>query len=112
MSVLFIRRHSRFAVCREAWLQASNKRRTAGLLIEVSLGGCRLSGIAADACAIDEQVTLRVEGAERISGRVRWIGDAGVGLRFDKPLASGALKHLIRICRNGPADQRDQAKVA
>ena len=104
VSVLIIRAHKRFAVCRKARLRRPGKKAEEGLLIELSLEGCRISNLALQAFAIDQTVLLRVDGARTVlEGRVRWLGDGTVGLRFLRPLHAAALDQLIRLCR-GEAD--------
>jgi hypothetical protein len=100
VSVLVIRAHKRFAVCRKARLRRPGRRAEEGLLIELSLDGCRISSLAPQAFALDQQVKLRIEGAKPIEARIRWLGDSGtVGLRFVRPLHATALDQLIRLCR-------------
>ncbi len=103
MSVLVIRAHKRFAVCRKARLRRPGKRFEDGLLIELSLDGCRVSSLAPASFALDQTVTLRIDGAEQpLEARVRWLGDGMAGLRFLRPLHAAALDGLIRLCRSAP----------
>lgn len=100
MSVLIIRAHKRFAVRRKARLRKAGKRAEEGLLIELSLEGCRISNLTRDAFALDQEVILRIDGAKPpLEGRVRWQNDGTVGLRFLRPLHTAALDQLIRHCR-------------
>ena len=99
MSVLVIRAHKRFAVRRKARLDRSGKRAEEGLLIELSLDGCRISNLAPEAFALDQTVTLRVDGAEPLDARIRWLNGGTIGLRFLRPLHTAALDQLIRLCR-------------
>jgi hypothetical protein len=100
---MVIRAHKRFAVCQKARLRRPGKRAEEGLLIELSLEGCRISRLTPDTFALDQQVTLRIEGAKPLEGRIRWLGDSltggTVGLRFVRPLHAAALDQLIRLCR-------------
>jgi hypothetical protein len=96
---LIIRAHKRFAVCRGARLCKPGKRAVDGLLIELSLDGCRISNLGADSFAVDQLVTLRVQGAPAIDSRVRWVREGTIGLRFVQPLRAAGLDRLIRVCR-------------
>lgn len=104
MSVMVIRAHKRFAVCQKARLRKPGKRAEEGLLIELSLDGCRISNLASHAFALDQTVTLRIEGAQPLEGRIRWLNDSTVGLRFLQPLRVAALDALIRLCRGEIAE--------
>lgn len=101
MSVLVIRAHKRFAVCRKARLRKPGRRFEDALLIELSLDGCRLSKLGPHAFTLDQTVMLRIDGAlDPLEGRIRWLGaDGMVGLRFLRPLQAAALDRLIRCCR-------------
>ncbi len=70
-----------------------------GLLIELSLEGCRISNVDERKLGIGEVVTVRIEGEEPLDGCVRWLGDRTLGLRFVRPLHVPALDRLIRSCR-------------
>lgn len=105
MSVFTIRAHKRFAVCRKIKLNKNVN----GLLIELSLDGCRISLVDAASCfEVDETVTLRVTGTGPIEARVRWLRDGAMGLRFARPLHNAPLEALIRLCRgeNDPPVQQ------
>lgn len=104
MSVFTIRAHKRFAVCRKIRLGKTGRRGIDGLLIELSLDGCRISHSSkGGSFALDELVVLRVNGTEPIEGYVRWLRDGVVGLRFARPLHNAGLEQLIRLCRSEPA---------
>lgn len=104
MSVLVIRAHKRFAICRRVRLRKPGRRFVDGLLIELSLDGCRISGVAAPAAlAPGDAVVLRVADAAPLDARVRWRRDGTIGLRFERPLHVAALEALIRLCRDEPA---------
>lgn len=106
MSVLVIRAHKRFAVCQKARLRKPGKRAEEGLLIELSLDGCRVSNLASQAFTLDQQVIVRIDGAQPLEARIRWLGDGTsgrtAGLRFLQPLRAAALDELIRLCRSAP----------
>jgi hypothetical protein len=100
VSVLIIRAHKRFAVCRQAKLRKRGRGFADGLLIELSLDGCRIGGVdAAAGFALDDTVVLRVAGAAPLEARIRWLNDTTIGLRFIQPLHVAALEALIRLCR-------------
>lgn len=104
VSVLIIRAHKRFAVCRKVRLSNAGRPGIQGLLIELSLEGCRISNLgSAVTYALDEPVVIRIAGAKPISARVRWTRDGTVGARFSHPLHIVALQDLIKLCRGGPA---------
>jgi hypothetical protein len=102
VSVLVIRAHKRFAVRQKARLGRAGKRSLDGLVIELSLDGCRISNLAADAFAAGQAVTLRIDGTSTIAAHVRWLGQDAVGLRFARPLTNAGLDALIRLCRPAP----------
>lgn len=97
--MLVIRAHKRFAVCSPARLRGRGKRGERGLLIELSLEGGRLSNLPAQAFTLDQQVTLRIDGAEPLEARIRWLSDGIAGLRFLRPLQAQTLDRLVRLCR-------------
>jgi hypothetical protein len=101
VSVLIIRAHKRFAVCRKGQLRKPGRRGVEALLIELSLDGCRIGCVRAPAgLAIGDVLTLSVNGAEApLEGRVRWLGEGMVGLRFTRPLHNDELEDLIRVAR-------------
>lgn len=102
MSILVIRQHARYGVCRKAQLSRPGSRAVSGLLVELSVQGCRLGNIDERRFALDETVTLKIPGFDGFEGQVRWIADGVVGLRFRHPFHSAALRQLIRACRNEP----------
>jgi hypothetical protein len=101
VTVLVIRTHKRFAVCSPARLRGKGKRGEQGLLIELSLEGGRLSNLPVQAFTLDQQVTLRIDGAEPLEARIRWLSDGIAGLRFPRPLQAHTLDRLVRLCRKG-----------
>lgn len=110
MSVLLtIRAHKRYAVCSKVRVRQDGKRGIDGLLIELSLDGCRISNVGkAGGFALGDPLTVRVEGTAPIEGRVRWANESTVGLRFDRPLHIAGLQDLIQLCRGG-GDQGQRA---
>ena len=99
MSILVIRQHARYAVCRKAQLARPDSTPVNGLLVELSLHGCRLGNINDRHFTLEETVTLKIPGFDGLEGQVRWIGDGVVGLRFRSPFRAAALEQLIRACR-------------
>lgn len=104
MSILVIRQHARYAVCRKAQLSRPDSKAVNGLLVELSVHGCRLGNIDERRFALDETVTLKIPGfdgpgSDGFEGQVRWVGEGVVGLRFRSPFHSAALERLIRACR-------------
>lgn len=101
MKVLTIRAHKRFGVCRAIRLRRSCAEPLEGLLIELSLEGCRISSINSDLFALDDRVTVEVEGRP-FDACVRWHQDGMLGLRLTQPLRHAELAELIQICRVDP----------
>lgn len=99
MSILVIRAHKRFAVCSAAKVSGEGTKAQRGLLIELSLDGCRISNLPPGDYPVDQLLTVKVPGFDAIEGYVRWSNDGVVGLRFAKPLHIPALDLLIRTCR-------------
>lgn len=102
MAVMVMRSHKRFAVRQTARLRGSNRRAQDGLLIELSLDGCRIGNVDAAKFALGQVATLLVEGFQAMEGQVRWTKDGCVGLRFSHPLHAAALETLIGLCRQPP----------
>ncbi len=100
VSVFTIRTHKRFAVCRKVRLGKYRRRGIDGLLIELSLDGCRISHSALpENFALEDTLVLRLEGTDPIPARVRWSREGTVGLIFAQPLHNTALESLVRLCR-------------
>lgn len=100
MSLLTIRAHKRFAVCSKVRLRKEGRRGIDGLLIELSLDGCRISHVGkAASFALGDPLTLRLDGTAPIAARIRWLRDGTVGLRFERPLHIAGLQRLIELCR-------------
>ena len=102
MTVLIIRAHKRFGVCRKVTLRGRDNRVAHGLLIEMSQEGCRISNVSSEAFAFEEQVTVEVDGWEPFCGRVRWHHGGIVGLRLTEALHRGELAQFIDFCRAVP----------
>ncbi len=99
MTILTIRKHKRFAMKQAARLLCADNRPCAGLLFEVSLDGCRLAIADCDGFAINQPVTVAIEGFAKLKAQVRWAGNGSVGLRFDHPLHTAELDELLQTCR-------------
>lgn len=102
MTVLTIRAHKRFGVCRGIKLHCNRDKAVDGLLIEVSLEGCRISNVNSDLFAVDDCVDVAIKGWKRIGGCVRWQHDGMIGLRLTQPLHAGELVELLNFCRGEP----------
>lgn len=101
MSVLYIRAHSRFAVCRIARVHRRDGPAAEGRLVELSLDGCRLAVAQPRAFADGEQVTVTLDGWAPITGEVRWQGEDRIGLKLVQPFHTAELDSLLTLCRNG-----------
>lgn len=99
MSVLVIRANKRFGVLRKATLRAPGARALPGLLIELSLEGCRISHIDHKAFHEGQMVTVRIEGFHNLEAHVRWAHSDCVGLRLVVPLHSAELDRMVTTCR-------------
>ena len=108
MTILIIRKHQRFAVRHQVSLVGAEVRPRSGLLVEVSLEGCRLAlsgSNASNAIAVEQPVSVRIGGFGTVKATVRWAGDGSVGLRFDAPLHNAELGQLIEVCRPMPGSE-------
>jgi hypothetical protein len=103
MNLLTIRKHSRFAVRHGALVERAGgaRAKAKGLLVELSLGGCRIASGSVDYFSIGDPVRVRVDGFDAISGQVRWAENGCFGLRFDRPLHTPMLQAMILACRSG-----------
>ena len=101
MTVLTIRKHQRFAVRRMARLGARGSKWMGGLLVEVSLDGCRIGNLKADGLTVGQQLKLRIEGFGERLAEVRWSQPGLAGLRFVQALHVAELNGLLCLCRGG-----------
>lgn len=99
MSVLGNRTTRRFAVRSSAKLKPGRGRAIAGLLIELSIDGCRISNVDHARFAVGDVARIEVDGFEPMDGLVRWSQDGLVGLRFARALSAGMLQTLLTSCR-------------
>ena len=100
MSVLVIRAHERFAVCRQISLWRNRAFAGDGLLIELSLEGCRVSGTGGAPFQEGDQMSFWVDDFGWIAGEVRWSGNRGVGMRFTRRLHQTEMLRLLELCRS------------
>lgn len=99
MAVTFIRPHRRFAVRQTVRIAHSGSESAEGLLIELSIRGCRISNLNHMPFPPSARVTLEIEGFAPICGMVRWAHDGLLGLYFDAPLHVGTFDRLVCQCR-------------
>jgi hypothetical protein len=107
VSLLIIRSSKRFAVRQSISLVLPCGTEQDGLLVEVSLSGCRISAagsnsgssIAAGLPGVDDSVTVRIDGFDDMPARVRWSGEGVLGLRLNRPLHKATLERIIGHCR-------------
>jgi hypothetical protein len=100
MSVLVIRAHERIDVCRKVFLRRNRTCAGVGLLIQLSLGGCRVQSLERTEFCEGDLVSFWIEGHGRIAGEVRWSGGCGVGLLFARPLDQGDLINLLEVLKS------------
>lgn len=99
MTVLLIRAHKRYGVCKRVALRRGQNANTDGLLIEISLEGCRISNVKPGIFAIEDRVEVDMDGAGPFAGYVRWQHDNMIGLRLEQPFHNCELADLILFCR-------------
>lgn len=103
-TVLVIRAHKRFGVCRKARVLREGGDDIEALLIELSLEGCRLGNMAGTDVELGDTLTVRIDGTDSFDGTVRWNGTGAIGLKLARPFHTAELDRLIRLCR-GELDQ-------
>ena len=100
MTVLVIRASKRFAVCKSVKLRASHKGPRSGLMIDLSLEGCRISQLGRNtSLETGAEVMLDLGQGQQLPAVVRWSHDGQAGLRLLKPLHRPELSALIEHCR-------------
>ena len=112
MAILTIRKYQRFAVRRMANLHNPGRQGRSGLLVEVSLDGCRLGITEGPDFAVGTILTMHIEGVDEIMAEVRWSGNGFLGLRFLHSLHVADLDRLIRACRPEPVRAEPQQAYA
>ena len=100
MNVRAIRLHQRFAVRRKVLAVRGRGRPVEGLLVELSLHGCRVSGLGRHRFEMGGPIRVTLPGFDPIDGEVRWLGEGTVGVRFVRPLASAALVEMLAAARD------------
>lgn len=100
MNVLFIRKHTRFAVRRMVELCTEVTGARDGLLVEVSLEGCRIGNLDSKGLATGDAIELGIEGFGRVEAEVRWAQPGIAGLRFVHAFHIPELNQLIQLCRS------------
>jgi hypothetical protein len=98
--ILTIRAHKRYAVRQPVCLRAPDRHEVTGLLIELSVRGCRISNLDCAELSDGDQITLILQDAT-LSGRVKWTRGSLAGFNFDDPLLLSELRDLIA---GGPDD--------
>lgn len=99
MNIRRIRQHQRFALRRKVLATRGRGRPAEGLLVELSLHGCRVSNLGHDRFALGSEVSVCLPGFEPLAGLVRWSQGGTIGLRFARPLAAGALAAMLSAAR-------------
>ena len=99
LTVLVIRKHQRFAVRQAVRLQWEDSRPSPGLLVEISLDGCRLAIPGSGGLATGQAVSLAIDAVTARGAQVRWADNGLVGLRFNQPLHNAELDALLTRCR-------------
>jgi len=99
MSILIIRRHKRFAVRQAVRLRCAGHKPSSGMVVEVSLDGCRLAMARSSGLSLDQLVTLEIAQHTTVKAQVRWTNEGLVGLRFDPALHVDELDDLLQTCR-------------
>ena len=110
MVVLTIRAHKRFAVCCEVKLRSSTGLVVDGLLIEMSLEGCRVSNVVSHKFSAEDLIDVEIDGQTSLSARVRWQHDKILGLRLMQPFQCGELASLLNYCR-GETELKEAARA-
>jgi len=99
VTVIFIRAHKRYGVCRGVRLHHRPDGIVEGLLIELSQEGCRVSNVQSSGFAIGDTVVVEVPGGPNLTAHVRWQHDGMVGLRLCEALHKESLSELVTRCR-------------
>lgn len=94
MQPLTIRAHKRYAVRHPVCLRAADRRELGGLLIELSVRGCRISNLECAELSDGDRVTIALQDTT-LSGRVRWTRGGLAGFSFDEPLLLSELRDLV-----------------
>ena len=104
MSVLTIRAHKRYALRQPVQLAKPEGDPAAGLLIELSSEGCRISNLGPAALEVGEPVAVHVDEIS-LPGRIRWAHDGLAGVRLDNALRVSQIAELIALGREEPTNE-------
>lgn len=107
VTVLTVRKHQRFAVRRMMRLSKANGRWLGGLLVELSLEGCRIGNIKNETFAVGQMIKVRIEGFGDRLAEVRWSQPGIAGMRFAQALHNAELDGLLRLCRGECDGERE-----
>ncbi len=100
MNVRAIRLHQRFAVRRRVLAVRGRGRPVEGLLVDLSLHGCRIGGLGRHRFVLGGPIRVTLDGFAPLDGEVRWLGEGTVGVRFARPLGAGQLAGLLAVARD------------
>lgn len=93
------RPHRRFAVRQKVHIAHNSGLNAEGLLIELSMRGCRISNMGTPSFTSGDAVMLEIDGFDPIHATVRLADDRVLCLNFKQPLYTQALSHLVSQCR-------------
>lgn len=99
VSFLTIGNNKRFALRQAVSLRGPDGGILEGLLVEMSLSGCRISNLGKHALRLHDEVTAMLDGFDGLRAYVRWVGDGIVGLRLHRPLHCDGLERILGHCR-------------
>jgi hypothetical protein len=108
MTVLTIRAHKRYATRQPVRMRAGRAKAVAGLLIELSAEGIRISNLGSAKFEVGQDVTVAI-GEREYQGRVRWSHDGIAGVRLDRALHSPEIAYLLEFGRAAPEPIRQVA---
>lgn len=100
MNIRAIRLHQRFAVRRKVLAVRGRGRPVEGLLVELSLHGCRVSGLGRHRFELGGPIRVSLSGFDPLDGEVRWLGEGTVGVRFVRPLTAAQLAEMLTAARD------------
>ena len=95
-------KQARHAVRMQVSVQPDGGGTVEGMMIEVSLQGCRISRIDAARIRPGAQVTVSIDGLGDMPAEVLRAHDGLVGLRFVRPLTRGGLVQILESDRHPP----------
>lgn len=102
MTVTSLRPHRRFAVRQRVHISHAHPASVGqvdGLLIELSIRGCRISNIDPSPFAHGDAIQLEIDGFSPIHGSVRMADRGVLCMTFATPLYTPVLDNLITRCR-------------